>query len=111
MDDKLRAKMGDAAVKAAQSVNYDSAGTVEFIVDKTGKFYFMEMNTRIQVENPVTEEVFGYDLIKEQIKVAAGIEVSGHHYFPKDVHSMEVRINAEDPDTFAPSPGTITANS
>ena len=78
-------------------------------MDKTGKFYFMEMNTRIQVEHPVTEEVFGYDLIKEQIKVAAGIEVSGHHYFPKDVHSMEVRINAEDPDNdFRPSPGKIT---
>ncbi|MFM2376638.1 MAG: acetyl-CoA carboxylase biotin carboxylase subunit [Bacteroidota bacterium] len=109
MDNELRARMGEAAVKAAKSVNYDSAGTVEFIVDKTGKFYFMEMNTRIQVEHPVTEEVFGYDLIKEQIKVAAGIEVSGHHYFPGEVHSMEVRINAEDPSNdFRPSPGKIT---
>lgn len=109
MDDKLRQKMGEAAVKAAQSVNYDSAGTVEFIVDKTGKFYFMEMNTRIQVEHPVTEEVFSYDLIKEQIKVAAGEPVSGRHYFPGEIHSMEVRINAEDPDNdFRPSPGKIT---
>jgi acetyl-CoA carboxylase, biotin carboxylase subunit len=109
MDNELRAKMGEAAVKAAKSVNYDSAGTVEFIVDKTGKFYFMEMNTRIQVEHPVTEEVFGYDLIKEQIKVAAGVEVSGHHYFPGEIHSMEVRINAEDPSNdFRPSPGKIT---
>jgi acetyl-CoA carboxylase, biotin carboxylase subunit len=90
-------------------VNYDSAGTVEFIVDKTGKFYFMEMNTRIQVEHPVTEEVFSYDLIKEQIKVAAGIEVSGRHYYPGEIHSMEVRINAEDPENdFRPSPGKIT---
>lgn len=109
MDDKLRQKMGEAAVKAAQSVSYDSAGTVEFIVDKTGKFYFMEMNTRIQVEHPVTEEVFSYDLIKEQIKVAAGEPVSGRHYFPGEIHSMEVRINAEDPDNdFRPSPGKIT---
>jgi acetyl-CoA carboxylase, biotin carboxylase subunit len=109
MDDKLRQKMGEAAVKAAQSVSYDSAGTVEFIVDKTGKFYFMEMNTRIQVEHPVTEEVFSYDLIKEQIKVAAGIEVSGRHYYPGEIHSMEVRINAEDPENdFRPSPGKIT---
>jgi acetyl-CoA carboxylase, biotin carboxylase subunit len=109
MDDKLRQKMGEAAVKAAQSVSYDSAGTVEFIVDKNGKFYFMEMNTRIQVEHPVTEEVFSYDLIKEQIKVAAGIEVSGRHYYPEGIHSMEVRINAEDPENdFRPSPGKIT---
>ncbi|MFN8394733.1 MAG: acetyl-CoA carboxylase biotin carboxylase subunit [Bacteroidia bacterium] len=109
MDEKLRQKMGEAAVKAAQSVSYDSAGTVEFIVDKTGKFYFMEMNTRIQVEHPVTEEVFSYDLIKEQIKVAAGEPVSGRHYFPGEIHSMEVRINAEDPDNdFRPSPGKIT---
>lgn len=109
MDMALRQKMGEAAIKAAKSVNYESAGTVEFIVDKTGKFYFMEMNTRIQVEHPVTEEVFSYDLIKEQIKVAAGIEVSGKHYYPGEVHSMEVRINAEDPDNdFRPSPGKIT---
>jgi acetyl-CoA carboxylase biotin carboxylase subunit len=110
MNEALRQKMGEAAVKAAKSVNYDSAGTVEFIVDKDGKFYFMEMNTRIQVEHPVTEEVFSYDLIKEQIKVAGGIEVSGRHYFPGEIHCMEVRINAEDPDNdFRPSPGKITA--
>ncbi|MEM7036852.1 MAG: acetyl-CoA carboxylase biotin carboxylase subunit [Bacteroidota bacterium] len=108
MDAKLRKKMGDAAIKAGMSVNYEGAGTVEFIVDKTGKFYFMEMNTRIQVEHPVTEEVFNYDLIKEQIKAAAGIEVSGKHYFPEEIHSMEVRINAEDPfNDFRPSPGVI----
>lgn len=109
MTHKLREKMGDAAVKAAKSVSYEGVGTVEFIVDKTGKFYFMEMNTRIQVEHPVTEEVFNYDLIKEQIKVAMGIEVSGNHYYPEELHSMEVRINAEDPfRDFRPSPGKIT---
>lgn len=109
MDKKLRQKMGAAAVKAGKSVNYEGAGTVEFIVDKNGKFYFMEMNTRIQVEHPVTEEVFNYDLIKEQIKAAAGIEVSGTHYYPSEIHSMEVRINAEDPfNDFRPSPGKIT---
>ena len=109
MDAKLREKMGMAAVKAGKSVNYEGAGTVEFIVDKNGKFYFMEMNTRIQVEHPVTEEVFNYDLIKEQIKAAAGIEVSGNHYYPEEIHSMEVRINAEDPwNDFRPSPGKIT---
>jgi acetyl-CoA carboxylase biotin carboxylase subunit len=108
MNDKLRRKMGDAAVKAAKSVDYEGAGTVEFIVDESGKFYFMEMNTRIQVEHPVTEEVFNYDLIREQIKVAAGIEVSGNHYFPGEIHVMEVRINAEDPwNDFRPSPGKI----
>ncbi|MCL4105895.1 UNVERIFIED_CONTAM: hypothetical protein GTU68_012533 [Idotea baltica] len=109
MDMKLRKKMGNAAVKAAEAVQYEGAGTVEFIVDKFGKFYFMEMNTRIQVEHPVTEEVFNYDLIKEQIKAAAGVEVSGQHYFPGEIHCMEVRINAEDPyNDFRPSPGTIT---
>ena len=109
MNLKLRTKMGEAAVKAAKSVNYEGAGTVEFIVDKHGKFFFMEMNTRIQVEHPVTEEVFSYDLIKEQIKVAAGVPVSGKHYFPGEIHSMEVRINAEDPsNNFRPSPGRIT---
>ena len=109
MDLKLRKKMGNAAVKAGMAVNYEGAGTVEFIVDKDGKFYFMEMNTRIQVEHPVTEEVFNYDLIKEQIKVAAGIEVSGQPYFPGEIHCMEVRINAEDPfNDFRPSPGKIT---
>lgn len=109
MNAKLREKMGAAAVKAAQSVQYEGAGTVEFIVDKNGKFYFMEMNTRIQVEHPVTEELYNYDLIKEQIKAAAGIEVSGKHYFPEEIHSMEIRINAEDPfNDFRPSPGRIT---
>ena len=108
MTPKLRKKMGEAAVKGAKSVNYEGAGTVEFIVDKDGKFYFMEMNTRIQVEHPVTEEIFNYDLIKEQIKVAAGIEVSGKAYFPGEIHSMEVRINAEDAyNGFRPSPGKI----
>ena len=108
MDQKLRVKMGEAAVKAAQSVLYEGAGTVEFIVDQTGKFYFMEMNTRIQVEHPVTEEVFNYDLIREQIKVAAGVPVSGKHYFPEGMVSMEIRINAEDPfNNFRPCPGKI----
>ncbi|HHG83198.1 MAG TPA: acetyl-CoA carboxylase biotin carboxylase subunit [Bacteroidetes bacterium] len=109
MTDKLRKRMGDAAIKAGKAVTYEGAGTVEFIVDESGKFYFMEMNTRIQVEHPVTEEVFNFDLIKEQIRAAAGIEVSGKSYFPKDIHSMEVRINAEDPsNNFRPSPGLIT---
>jgi acetyl-CoA carboxylase, biotin carboxylase subunit len=108
MTQKLREKMGDVAVKAAKSVLYEGAGTVEFIVDQTGKFYFMEMNTRIQVEHPVTEEVFNFDLIREQIKVAAGIPVSGKHYFPSDMVSMEIRVNAEDPfNNFRPCPGTI----
>jgi acetyl-CoA carboxylase biotin carboxylase subunit len=109
---ELREKMGDAAVKGAQSVNYEGAGTIEFLVDKHHNFYFMEMNTRIQVEHPVTEEVFFYDLIKEQIKVAYGIPVSGRHYFPEmhQRYAMEVRINAEDPyNDFRPSPGKITA--
>jgi acetyl-CoA carboxylase biotin carboxylase subunit len=106
----LRTRMGEAAVKAAQSVQYEGAGTVEFLVDKHGNFYFMEMNTRIQVEHPVTEEVFFYDLIKEQIKVADGERVSGKHYFPNDRYAMEVRINAEDPyNDFRPSPGKITS--
>lgn len=109
LSDSLRKKMGDAAVAAAKSVKYEGAGTVEFLLDKHGKFYFMEMNTRIQVEHPVTEEIFFYDLIKEQIKVAFGEKVSGKHYFPKDRFAMEVRINAEDPlNDFRPSPGRIT---
>ena len=109
LDPKIRTKMGEAAVKAAKSVNYEGAGTVEFLLDKFGKFYFMEMNTRIQVEHPVTEEIFNYDLIKEQIKAAMGVEVSGNHYFPENKHAMEVRINAEDPwNNFRPSPGRIT---
>lgn len=108
VDDELRAKMGEAAVKGAEAIGYEGAGTVEFLVDKHGDFYFMEMNTRIQVEHPVTEEVTDFDLIKEQIKVAAGVEVSGKDYFPK-MHAIECRINAEDPSNgFRPSPGKIT---
>jgi acetyl-CoA carboxylase biotin carboxylase subunit len=108
VDEALRQKMGDAAVRAARHVNYEGAGTVEFLVDKHKNFYFMEMNTRIQVEHPVTEELFTFDLIKEQIKVAAGVTVSGRHYLPSDRHAMEVRINAEDPyNDFRPSPGKI----
>ncbi|MCB9233825.1 MAG: acetyl-CoA carboxylase biotin carboxylase subunit [Bacteroidia bacterium] len=106
---KLRQKMGDAAVKAAKFVNYEGAGTIEFLLDKNGRFYFMEMNTRIQVEHPVTEEIFNYDLIKEQIIAAMGVKVSGKHYMPDNRHAMEVRINAEDPyNNFRPSPGKIT---
>ncbi|MBX3102418.1 MAG: acetyl-CoA carboxylase biotin carboxylase subunit [Bacteroidetes bacterium] len=109
LNERLRKKMGEAAVAAAKSVKYEGAGTVEFLLDSDGKFYFMEMNTRIQVEHPVTEEIFQYDLIKEQIKVAAGEKVSGRHYFPKERFAMEVRINAEDPfNDFRPSPGRIT---
>ena len=105
---ELREKMGDAAIKAALAVKYEGVGTVEFLVDKHRNFYFMEMNTRIQVEHPVTEEVINYDLIKEQIKIAAGIEISGINYFP-NMHAIECRINAEDPyNNFRPSPGRIT---
>jgi len=108
MTDDLRDRMGEAAIKAAASVNYEGAGTVEFLVDKHRDFYFMEMNTRIQVEHPITEEVINYDLIWEQIKVAAGIPVSGKNYFPQ-MHAMECRINAEDPyNDFRPCPGKIT---
>ena len=104
----LRDKMGNAAVKAAEAIKYEGAGTVEFLVDKNGDFYFMEMNTRIQVEHPITEEVTDYDLIKEQIKVAAGIKISGKNYTP-NLYAMECRINAEDPaNGFRPSPGKIT---
>ena len=100
--------MGDAAIKGAEAIKYEGAGTVEFLLDKFGDFYFMEMNTRIQVEHPITEEVIDYDLIKEQIKVAAGIKISGKNYFPNKC-SMECRINAEDPaKDFRPSPGKIT---
>jgi acetyl-CoA carboxylase biotin carboxylase subunit len=109
MTEELRIKMGEAAIKAGQSINYEGVGTIEFLVDKYRNFYFMEMNTRIQVEHPVTEEVIDYDLIKEQIKVAAGIEISGKSYFPK-LHAMECRINAEDPwHDFRPNPGKITS--
>tara|TARA_B100000902_G_scaffold108346_2_gene110078 strand:- start:1188 stop:2522 length:1335 start_codon:yes stop_codon:yes gene_type:complete len=108
MTKKLRNDMGAAAIKAAEAVKYEGVGTVEFLVDKHRNFYFMEMNTRIQVEHPVTEEVVDYDLIKEQIKVAAGIEISGKNYTPQ-LHAIECRINAEDPSKdFRPSPGKIT---
>ena len=108
MTDKLREEMGTAAIKAAEAVKYEGVGTVEFLVDKYRKFYFMEMNTRIQVEHPVTEEVVDFDLIKEQIKVAAGIKISGKNYIPQ-LHAIECRINAEDPSNdFRPSPGIIT---
>jgi acetyl-CoA carboxylase biotin carboxylase subunit len=108
VNQELRERIGDAAVKGAKAINYEGAGTIEFLVDKHGKFYFMEMNTRIQVEHPITEEVTDYDLIKEQIKVAAGVPISGTNYFPK-MYAMECRINAEDPaNGFRPSPGKIT---
>ena len=108
MTAELREKMGEAAIKAAQAVKYEGVGTVEFLVDKHRNFYFMEMNTRIQVEHPVTEEVINYDLIKEQIKIAAGIPITGKNYFPA-MHAIECRINAEDPyNGFRPSPGKIT---
>ena len=108
MTDKLRTNMGEAAIKAVKSINYEGVGTVEFLVDKNRNFYFMEMNTRIQVEHPVTEEVINYDLICEQIKVAAGIKVSGKNYIPV-LHAIECRINAEDSENnFMPCPGLIT---
>lgn len=108
MTPELRKKMGAAAIKAAKAINYESVGTIEFLVDKNRDFYFMEMNTRIQVEHGVTEEVVSYDLIKEQIKIAAGIPISGKNYEPK-MHAIECRINAEDPyNDFRPSPGKIT---
>ena len=108
MTKELRNRMGEAAVKAAEAVKYEGAGTVEFLVDKDRNFYFMEMNTRIQVEHPVTEEVINYDLIAEQIKVAGGIPISGKNYEPKH-HAIECRINAEDPSNdFRPCPGKIT---
>jgi acetyl-CoA carboxylase biotin carboxylase subunit len=108
MTQELRDEMGDAAVKAAKAVNYEGVGTIEFLVDKHRNFYFMEMNTRIQVEHPITEEVIDYDLIREQIKVAAGVPISGKNYYPQ-LHAIECRINAEDiENNFRPSPGTIT---
>ncbi len=108
MTDDLRLKMGEAAVKAAEFIKYEGAGTVEFLVDKHRNFYFMEMNTRIQVEHPITEQVIDYDLIREQILVAAGVPITGKNYLPK-LHAIEVRINAEDPfNDFRPSPGKIT---
>lgn len=108
MTDKLREDMGKAAVKAAEYIKYEGAGTIEFLVDKHRNFYFMEMNTRIQVEHPITEQVIDYDLIREQILVAGGVPISGKNYLPK-LHSIECRINAEDPyNGFRPSPGKIT---
>ena len=109
MTPELREVMGAAAIKAAKSINYEGVGTIEFLVDKHRNFYFMEMNTRIQVEHPVTEEIIDFDLIKEQIKIAMGVPISGVNYYPK-MWAMECRINAEDPfNDFRPSPGKITS--
>jgi acetyl-CoA carboxylase, biotin carboxylase subunit len=108
MTESLRKKMGEAAIAATLATSYEGVGTIEFLVDKHGNYYFMEMNTRIQVEHPVTEEVINYDLIKEQIKIAAGVPISGKNHFPT-MHAIECRINAEDPyNDFRPSPGRIT---
>ena len=108
MTEELRDKMGASAVRAAEYIKYEGAGTIEFLVDKHGDYYFMEMNTRIQVEHPITEQVIDFDLIREQILVAAGVPISGRNYKPK-LHSIECRINAEDPyNDFRPSPGRIT---
>jgi acetyl-CoA carboxylase, biotin carboxylase subunit len=108
MTEDLRRRMGEAAIKAASAINYESVGTIEFLVDKHRNFYFMEMNTRIQVEHCVTEEVVNFDLIKEQIKIAAGEPISGVNYEPQ-MFAIECRINAEDPyNDFRPSPGKIT---
>jgi acetyl-CoA carboxylase biotin carboxylase subunit len=108
MTDELRQRMGDAAIKAALAVRYEGVGTVEFLVDKNRDFYFMEMNTRIQVEHTITEEVISFDLVKEQIKLAFGEKISGKNYIPQ-MHAIQCRINAEDPDhDFRPSPGRIT---
>jgi acetyl-CoA carboxylase biotin carboxylase subunit len=109
MTDELRERMGNAAIKAAKAVKYEGVGTVEFLVDKNRDFYFMEMNTRIQVEHTITEEVIDFDLIKEQIKLAYGVPISGINHYPK-MHAIQCRINAEDPDhDFRPSPGKITS--
>ena len=110
LDDELRLKMGQAAVSAAKSINYEGAGTVEFLLDRNGNFYFMEMNTRIQVEHPVTEMVTGMDLISEQLRIAGGEKLQ---FTQEDIklegHAIECRINAEDPShNFRPSPGKIT---
>ena len=109
LDEDLRQRMGEAAIKAAQAINYEGVGTIEFLVDKYRNFFFMEMNTRIQVEHTVTEEVIDHDLIREQIKIAMGERISGKNYLPI-MHAMECRINAEDPlNDFRPSPGKITS--
>ena len=109
MTKALRKKMGDSAIRAGECINYEGVGTVEFLVDKYKNYYFMEMNTRIQVEHPVTEEVIDHDLIKEQIKVAAGEKITGGNRLPT-MHAMECRINAEDPlNDFRPNPGQIKA--
>lgn len=109
MTEELRTRMGEAAIKACKAVSYEGVGTIEFLVDKNRDFYFMEMNTRIQVEHTITEEVINYDLIKEQIKIAAGEKISGNNYYPQ-LHSIQCRINAEDPyHDFRPSPGKITS--
>ncbi|MDX1667691.1 MAG: acetyl-CoA carboxylase biotin carboxylase subunit, partial [Saprospiraceae bacterium] len=109
MTDELRDEMGKAAIRAGEAIKYEGVGTVEFLVDKHRNFYFMEMNTRIQVEHPVTEEVIDHDLIKEQIKIAGGELITGNNYFPT-AHAIECRINAEDPfNGFRPSPGKITS--
>ncbi len=107
MTDELREAMGNAAIAGASAIGYEGLGTIEFLVDKHRNFYFMEMNTRIQVEHPVTEEVINFDLVKEQILIAAGVPISGRNYYPSR-HSIEVRINAEDPyNNFRPTPGRI----
>ncbi|MBI5233340.1 MAG: acetyl-CoA carboxylase biotin carboxylase subunit, partial [Deltaproteobacteria bacterium] len=109
VDEKLRQRMGDSAVRLARAIGYTNIGTVEFLVDKSKNFYFMEMNTRVQVEHPVTEMVTGIDLIKEQIKIAAGARLSLKQKHVKIAgHSIECRINAEDPKTFVPCPGKVT---
>jgi acetyl-CoA carboxylase biotin carboxylase subunit len=110
LDEGLRKRMGAAAVAAARAVNYTNAGTIEFLLDPDGRFYFMEMNTRLQVEHPITEEVTALDLVKEQIAVAAGAPLSfaDREMTPRG-HAIEFRINAEDPVTFAPSPGRIAS--
>src|SRR5258707_13163537 len=109
MDEDLRKRMGDASVKLAESVGYHNAGTIEFLVDDSGNYYFMEMNTRIQVEHPITEEVYGCDLVKQQIQVAAGEHLSDYVVNAKPRHhAIECRINTEDPaNNFMPSPGQI----
>lgn len=109
MTDELRERMGHAAIRAAEAIKYEGVGTIEFLVDKNRDFYFMEMNTRIQVEHTITEEVINFDLVKEQIKLAAGDQISGKNYYPK-MHSIQCRINAEDPyKGFIPNPGRITS--